>query len=117
MRSRRWRSRCEGGSGGIRGQARACQRRHQGAGTRHGRPLPGRRRAGDHRGARPAAAGAGNGLRAGRPDDGRGRRGIPIGRGAEPHEVADLIAYLASDRAAAIHGAEFVIDGGTVRTV
>lgn len=43
--------------------------------------------------------------------------GIPIGRGAEPEEVADLIAYLASDRATAIHGAEFVIDGGTVRTV
>lgn len=43
--------------------------------------------------------------------------GIPIGRGAEPYEVADLIAYLASDRAAAIHGAEFVIDGGTIRTI
>jgi NAD(P)-dependent dehydrogenase (short-subunit alcohol dehydrogenase family) len=43
--------------------------------------------------------------------------GIPIGRAAEPHEVAGLIAYLASDRAAAIHGAEFIIDGGTVRTV
>ena len=43
--------------------------------------------------------------------------GISIGRGAEPEEVADLIAYLASDRAAAIHGAEFVIDGGTIRTV
>lgn len=43
--------------------------------------------------------------------------GIPIGRGADPAEVADLIAYLASDRVAAIHGAEFVIDGGTVRTV
>jgi len=43
--------------------------------------------------------------------------GISIGRGAEPYEVADLIAYLASDRAAAIHGAEFIIDGGTVRTV
>ena len=43
--------------------------------------------------------------------------GISIGRGAEPHEVADLIAYLASDRAAAIHGAEFVVDGGTVPTV
>jgi NAD(P)-dependent dehydrogenase (short-subunit alcohol dehydrogenase family) len=43
--------------------------------------------------------------------------GISIGRGAEPEEVADLIAYLASDRAASIHGAEFVIDGGTIRTV
>jgi NAD(P)-dependent dehydrogenase (short-subunit alcohol dehydrogenase family) len=43
--------------------------------------------------------------------------GISIGRGAEPEEVADLIAYLTSDRAAAIHGAEFVIDGGTIRTV
>lgn len=43
--------------------------------------------------------------------------GISIGRGAEPEEVADLIAYLASARAAAIHGAEFVIDGGTIRTV
>lgn len=43
--------------------------------------------------------------------------GIPIGRAAEPEEVADLIAYLASTRAAAIHGAEFVIDGGTTPTV
>lgn len=43
--------------------------------------------------------------------------GIPIGRPAEPSEVADLIAYVASERAAAIHGAELVIDGGTVRTV
>lgn len=43
--------------------------------------------------------------------------GISIGRAAEPEEVADLIAYLASGRAAAIHGAEFIIDGGTVRTV
>ena len=43
--------------------------------------------------------------------------GIPIGRAAEPCEVADLIADLASDRAAAIHGAQFVIDGGTARTV
>ena len=43
--------------------------------------------------------------------------GISIGRGGEPFEVADVIAYLASDRVTAIHGAEFVIDGGTVPTV
>lgn len=46
-----------------------------------------------------------------------GLGGISIGRGAEPEEVADLIAYLAADRAAAIHGSEFVIDGGTISTV
>lgn len=43
--------------------------------------------------------------------------GIPIGRPAEPAEVADLIAFLASPRTAAIHGAEYVIEGGTTPTV
>jgi len=40
------------------------------------------------------------------------RRITPLGRVGRPEEVADLAIFLASDRAAFIHGANITIDGG-----
>lgn len=42
--------------------------------------------------------------------------GIPMNRPAEPVEVAELVAFLVSDRAAYLNGGEFIIDGGSVPT-
>ena len=41
--------------------------------------------------------------------------GIASGRITEPAEVADLVAFLLSGRAANVHGADLVIDGGTLK--
>lgn len=42
--------------------------------------------------------------------------GVPIGRPSKPAEIANLVAFLASDLAGTITGTEYVIDGGTVPT-
>jgi NAD(P)-dependent dehydrogenase (short-subunit alcohol dehydrogenase family) len=39
--------------------------------------------------------------------------GLPMGRAAKPEEIADLVAFVASDRAAYISGVVYAIDGGT----
>ncbi len=39
------------------------------------------------------------------------------GRFTTPEEVADLIVFLASARAANITGADFTIDGGLIKTL
>lgn len=43
--------------------------------------------------------------------------GIPMGRPAKPEEVAELVGFLVSPRAGYLSGTEYVIDGGTIRTI
>ena len=39
-------------------------------------------------------------------------RNAPIGRAAQPREIAEIVAFLASDRASFIVGAVVMADGG-----
>lgn len=43
--------------------------------------------------------------------------GIPLGQPGTPHDVGNLVAFLVSDRAGYLTGAEFVIDGGSTRLI
>jgi NAD(P)-dependent dehydrogenase (short-subunit alcohol dehydrogenase family) len=48
---------------------------------------------------------------------GQAASGSVTGRFTRPEEVADLVAFLAGDRAANITGADFTIDGGLITTL
>jgi len=43
-------------------------------------------------------------------------RDIPLGRFGRPEEVADAVAYLASDRASYVNAASLLVDGGEVNS-
>ena len=43
--------------------------------------------------------------------------GIPMGRPAQPEEIAEFIGFLVSPRANYLTGTEYIIDGGTIPTI
>lgn len=43
--------------------------------------------------------------------------GVPLGRWAQPREIADLVVFLASDRGSYITGTTIVADGGMLKAV
>ena len=45
-----------------------------------------------------------------------GMGGVPLGRMANPEEIAEAVGYLVSPRASYITGTELVVDGGTLPT-
>ena len=47
----------------------------------------------------------------------RPRRPMPLGRFAEPAEIADVVVFLCSARASNVTGAAWSVDGGTVASI
>ena len=45
------------------------------------------------------------------------QRAIPANRLAEPHEIADLAVFLASERASYVTGTAIQIDGGFIKSL
>lgn len=43
--------------------------------------------------------------------------GIPIGKPAQPEDIAEFVGFLVSPRAQYLTGTEYVIDGGTIPTI
>ena len=43
--------------------------------------------------------------------------GIPLGRPGDPRDIAEAVAYLASDRAQWITGASLIVDGGELPSI
>ena len=43
--------------------------------------------------------------------------GIPLGRAGQPEDVAELVAFLASERARYVTGGRYAVDGGAIPTV
>jgi NAD(P)-dependent dehydrogenase (short-subunit alcohol dehydrogenase family) len=43
--------------------------------------------------------------------------GLPLGRPGRVEEIAEVVCFLASDRAGFISGLDCIVDGGTIPTV